>query len=104
MEYLTDLRDAVKRYLPVLLVLAIVTAIGIAVDRALIKVVVIATSLECIAIALSSLAAFTYTRLRFTNDAPLVLGYVFVGVHALVGLTVLGCYIAQYWDSMVPGQ
>jgi len=52
---------------------------------------------ECIAVALSGLAVFAYTKIDFTHDeAKSNLGYIFLGVHVCVGLVVLGVYIAQF--------
>ena len=68
--------------------------------------------LEAFAIALSGLALFAYTKINFTkliiegedkkmnsverHSAMVVLGYIFLAVHLLVGLVVLGVYIAQF--------
>lgn len=68
--------------------------------------------LEAMAIALSGLALFAYTKIDFTrlimegddnkmnsverHSAMVVLGHIFLGVHILVGLVVLGVYIAQF--------
>ena len=67
---------------------------------------------EAIAIALSSLALYAYTQINFTkallkgDDNKFsnferqgmydVIGKVFLSVHILVGLIVLGVYIAQF--------
>jgi hypothetical protein len=52
---------------------------------------------ESIALALSSIAAFVYTRIDFVrlNDSK-TLGYLFLSVHLAVGLMVIGFYIAQF--------
>ena len=68
--------------------------------------------LESTALALSGIALYVYTRIPFTkfllegDDGKInssekgavlnVLGYIFLGVHILVGLIVLGVYIAQF--------
>lgn len=52
---------------------------------------------ECIAIALSSLAHNIYTNIDFTEtSSPLNLGIIFLSVHILTGLTILGVYLAQF--------
>ena len=67
---------------------------------------------EAVAIALSSLALYAYTQINFTkallkgeddkfSDCErqgmyYVIGKVFLSVHVLVGLIVLGVYIAQF--------
>lgn len=77
-----------------------------------IKTLFFVITLEAISVALSGLAVYAYTKVKFTNaiiegddgkmdslerhSAIVVLGYIFIGVHLLVGLTVLGVYIAQF--------
>ncbi len=52
---------------------------------------------ECIAIALSGLAVFAYTRLNFVHkEAYVCIAHIFLGVHITVGLIVVGVYIAQF--------
>lgn len=52
---------------------------------------------ECTALALSGAAQYVYTKIDFTADnAPLNLGMIFLGVHILTGLTILGVYLAQF--------
>ncbi len=52
---------------------------------------------ECIAIALSSIAQNIYTKIDFTQtSSPLNLGLIFLSVHILTGLTILGVYLAQF--------
>jgi hypothetical protein len=62
-----------------------------------IKTLLMITVIESLAIALSGLALYVYTRIDFTRSAintnP---GFVFLGVHACVGLVVLGVYMAQF--------
>lgn len=69
-------------------------------------------TLEAMALCLSGIALFTYTKIPFTklimegddkklnsverHSIMVVLGYIFLGVHILVGLVVLGVYIAQF--------
>ncbi|TNE35129.1 hypothetical protein EP342_02035 [bacterium] len=52
---------------------------------------------EIIAIGLSALAVYGFTRIDFTHDiATNNLGYIFLGVHICVGFTVLGVYLVQF--------
>lgn len=77
-----------------------------------IRTLLMICTVEAIALALSSVAIFVYTKLDFTAgiiygaDKKLgsieqhafiqVIGNIFLGVHILVGLCVLGVYIAQF--------
>jgi len=62
-----------------------------------IKTMLLIAAIESLAIALSGLALFAYTKVDFTREAvntnP---GFIFLGVHLSVGLIVLGVYLAQY--------
>ncbi len=51
---------------------------------------------ELLAIALSGLSAYIYTRIDFPAYSPSVLGHIFLGVHLCVGLTILGVYFVQF--------
>lgn len=69
-------------------------------------------ALEAMALFFSNVALFVFTKIPFTKlilegkdkefneeerkSLAVVLGYVFVGVHVLIGLVVLGVYIAQF--------
>ncbi|MFP4527296.1 MAG: hypothetical protein ACLFQX_01995 [Candidatus Kapaibacterium sp.] len=56
----------------------------------------IVAATESLALALSGLAAYVYTRIDFRQNLfNSNLGYIFLGVHICVGLVVLGVYIAQ---------
>lgn len=51
---------------------------------------------ESLALALSGISAYVYTRIDFRkNLTNSILGHIFIGVHLCVGLVVLGVYIAQ---------
>ena len=62
-----------------------------------IKTMLLIIAVESLALALSGLAVYAYTRIDFTKDNqnsnP---GLIFLGVHLCVGLVVLGVYIAQF--------
>lgn len=60
------------------------------------KTILIIIITELIAIALSSLATIIYTELDFTDINNTNLGFIFLGVHLCVGLTILGSYIVQF--------
>ncbi|MCX7909858.1 MAG: hypothetical protein N2560_10155 [Ignavibacteria bacterium] len=62
-----------------------------------IRTFLLASLLECLAIAFSSFASFVFTKVRFseTPNAP-NLGLIFLGVHISFGLSVLALYLAQF--------
>lgn len=61
-----------------------------------IKTILIIIIIESLALALSGISNFVYTKLDFTKDSlNSVLGYIFLAVHILTGMTVLGVYLAQ---------
>ncbi|PKL84934.1 MAG: hypothetical protein CVV22_10295 [Ignavibacteriae bacterium HGW-Ignavibacteriae-1] len=53
-------------------------------------------TVELIAIALSGVATYVYTRIDFPSHSPIVLGFIFLGVHICAGLTILGVYLVQF--------
>jgi len=88
--------DYIKRnaawLLPGLLALALLWP-AMAEIRTLLLIILI----ECLAVALSGLAVYAYTRIDFTRDhARQNLGFVFLGVHICVGMIVLGVYLVQF--------
>jgi hypothetical protein len=53
-------------------------------------------AMEAIALALSSIALFAYSKINFTeNQYNSNMGLIFLGVHLSVGLGVVGIYIMQ---------
>lgn len=62
-----------------------------------IRTLLLASLLECFAIAFSSFAAFVFTKVKF-SDKPKTpnLGLIFLGVHICFGLFVLSLYLAQF--------
>lgn len=61
------------------------------------KLILLIITIEALAIALSGVASFCYTKLDFTKDYnSFNLGFIFLGVHICVGLAVLGVYLAQF--------
>jgi len=54
-------------------------------------------TIEALAIGLSGIAVYAYTRIDFIKDnLNNNLGIIFLGVHICVGLAILGVYIAQF--------
>lgn len=94
------------------LIIGIVAALFLRPGIAEIRTFLSIAFLEAFAIALSGAALFAYTKINFTkliiegddkklnsverHSAIVVLGYIFLAVHILVGLVVLGVYIAQF--------
>ena len=61
------------------------------------KTMLLLVSVECLAIALSGIAAFVYTKIDFTVEmSGTNLGLLFLGVHFCIGMAVLGVYLAQF--------
>lgn len=59
--------------------------------------------IECVAIVLCSLAVIVFTKINFVKEGNYhVLSYVFLGVHILIGLSVVGIYFVQ-WAQSAPG-
>jgi hypothetical protein len=49
--------------------------------------------IEFLALALAGIAVFVYTKIDFTKDlSGRILGQIFLGVHFLIGLSVIGVY------------
>ena len=62
-----------------------------------INTLLLISAVECVAMALSGVAVYVFTKIDFTKaEAMSSLGSIFLGVHICVGLIVLGVYIAQY--------
>lgn len=79
---------------------AVITAISLMLLKpavAEINTILLILLFECIALSLSGISAFVFTKIDFTYEKSLSsLGYIFLGVHICVGLVVLGVYLAQY--------
>lgn len=74
--------------------------------------ILLVSFLECLAIFFSGLASFAYTRFSFTkillegedskysvyerSSMVKLLGFIFLGVHILVGLVVFAVYLGQF--------
>ena len=53
------------------------------------QTILILVLVEVIAVGLSALAVYSFTKIDFTFNATKNLGFIFLGVHICVGLTVL---------------
>ncbi len=80
-----------------LIALAILALLMLSPARAEINTFLLIAAVECIALALSGVAVFVFTRINFTSEyAGNNLGLIFLGVHVCAGMSVLGVYIAQF--------
>ncbi|OGU40527.1 MAG: hypothetical protein A2X61_13625 [Ignavibacteria bacterium GWB2_35_12] len=88
--------DTIKRNV-VWILLIIFAVMLINLETTEIRTFILIVITECIAMALSGVAQFVYTRIDFTKEsANNNLGYIFLGVHICVGLIILGVYIVQF--------
>lgn len=59
------------------------------------RMLILIVFIELVALALSSIASYVYTKVDFIESRSYnVLGAIFLGVHFLVGLGVVGIYYA----------
>lgn len=66
-----------------------------------VRTVMFVVLVESLALALSGLAVYAYTKVDFTQETYKTkgnsnLGFIFLGVHLCLGLVVLGVYMAQF--------
>lgn len=88
--------EILKRHL-LWIALGVVAAAALCPGLGEIKTMLMIVIAETLAVALSGFAQYVYTRIDFTRDGvPGSLGSIFIGVHLLTGLTILGVYIAQF--------
>lgn len=88
--------DSIKRN-AVWILLIIFAIMMINIETTEIRTFILIVITECIAMALSGVAQFVYTKIDFTKEtATNNLGYIFLGVHICVGLIILGVYIVQF--------
>lgn len=53
--------------------------------------------LECFAIFMSGFAQWAYTKIKFTKiEQTNTLGFIFLGVHILIGLCIFGVYFVMF--------
>ena len=65
----------------------------------MLQVTLTSVLLECLAIGLSNFAQYVYSRLKFNSEESphtSILGYIFLGVHILIGLIGFGAYFIQF--------
>ena len=61
------------------------------------RTLLLITAFEAVAIFLSGFSVYVFTKIDFINEQSYsVLGYIFLSVHILTGMTVLGVYLAQF--------
>ena len=112
-ENFEDMKSFILRYSTSFILLAIVLVFFGATHRE-INTILLIIMWEILAIVLSSFAVFAYTNIKFTagilkkrtmsNDFSITeknamintVGYIFLGVHILVGLAVYSVYISQF--------
>ncbi|MCX6153744.1 MAG: hypothetical protein NT007_06270 [Candidatus Kapabacteria bacterium] len=92
--------EFIKRHLSWIL-LGLVSLVALTPGIAELKTLLLIGVVESLAIALSGLSAYAYTKIDFTDpnlqaNVHNNLGFIFLGVHICVGLSVLGVYIAQF--------
>ncbi|MCX6146058.1 MAG: hypothetical protein NTW25_02240 [Candidatus Kapabacteria bacterium] len=83
-----------RHWITACLISAVVALLKI--NNQIIDTILLISALELMAIVFSSFASFAFTKMKFTEESPIVLGFIFLGVHLLVGLACLGVYIAQF--------
>ncbi len=61
------------------------------------RTLLLITIFETVALFLSGLAVYTFTKIDFIGEQSYgILGYIFLSVHILTGMAVLGVYLAQF--------
>lgn len=91
-----DTFDSIKRN-AVWILLIVFAVMLIRIDSTEIRTFILIVITESIAIALSGIAQYVYTKIDFTKEtANSNLGFIFLGVHICVGLIILGVYIVQF--------
>lgn len=88
--------DFARRYAPLVFALIVILALS-KLEQPEVRTFLLASLLECFAIAFSSFASYVFTKVRFTEqpNAP-NLGLIFLGVHICFGLSVMALYLAQF--------
>ena len=78
--------------------ISIIALIILSFQVEIINTLVIIALVESTALSLSGLAVYGFTKLDFVKDEHerFVLGWLFLGVHILVGLVVFSVYLAQF--------
>ncbi|MEJ5286190.1 MAG: hypothetical protein CH6_4515 [Candidatus Kapaibacterium sp.] len=85
-----------KRY-SILVVAFLIATILAKLEQPEVRTILLASLLECFAIAFSSFASFVFTKVQFSEKPETPnLGLIFLGVHICFGFFVLALYLAQY--------
>jgi hypothetical protein len=93
---MNNILDFIKRH-AVWLSLGALALIFLSPGIAELKTILLITAIEALAIALSGIALYVYTKIDFTKDTLTTNpGLIFLGVHVCVGMIVLGVYLAQF--------
>lgn len=104
-KYLDIALDFIKRHI-ILVGILIGVYVLLKVNSAIIDTLLILVAAETIAILFSGVAHYSFTKMKFTEESPIVLGYIFLGVHLLIGLALIGVYITQMGadPALIPAQ
>jgi hypothetical protein len=91
-----EIYDFIKRNI-VWLMLGLIAILLFKPELAEIKTILLVAAIESLALGLSGVAAYVYTKIDFTQThTNSNLGFIFLGVHICIGLTILGVYLAQF--------
>ncbi|QLH52742.1 MAG: hypothetical protein CH6_0021 [Candidatus Kapaibacterium sp.] len=91
-----DFWDFLKRH-AVLIILGCVFLYFLSPRWEEIRILLLLGLLECFAIFMSGFAQWAYTKIKFTNYKQTnSLGYIFLGVHILIGLCIFGVYFVMF--------
>ncbi len=78
------------------IILGAIAMMALKPDIAEINTILLVVLVESLALALSGIALFVYSRIDFTREMTgSSIGLIFLGVHICIGLVVIGVYIAQ---------
>lgn len=78
------------------LILGAIALAALKPDIAETNTILLIVLVESLALALSGIALFVYSRIDFTKDRISTnIGLIFLGVHICIGLVVVGVYLAQ---------
>ncbi|MFN3306611.1 MAG: hypothetical protein ACK42Z_05435 [Candidatus Kapaibacteriota bacterium] len=90
--------DFIKRY-GLLIIVAFFSLSLVNLEKPELRTFLLASLLECTAIAFSSFAAYVFTKVKFSEQPETPnLGLIFLGVHISFGLSLLALYLAQFMN------
>lgn len=79
------------------LLLGFIAFLALGPAEAALRTILLLILIEAVALALSGLAAYAYTKIDFTRHQMWnTLGSIFLGVHICIGLVVMGVYFTQF--------